>query len=509
MEITAKAELNEFLTYAHSVGCKEDQLRHFLSGGYVPQPKQCVFHAAAREADLPGGPDEIGFGGSRGPGKSHSIFAQVALDDCQRAPGLKCLYLRKIGKQAKEQLEDLRLRVLFSIPHHYNRQEGVITFNQWGNSRILLGHFKDEKDIEAYLGLEYDLIAIEEASTLSASKYQALRDSNRTSKSNWRPRIYNSTNPGGVGHVFYKKRFIIPYRTGTEKYTRFIPATIDDNRFIDNDYRRKIEENTGWKLKAYRYGDFDIEAGQYFDSWNYMVHVCKPFQIPDYWVKFGAYDHGYHHPFGFGFFACNEDGEVWLYREIVDRGKRPDEIARMVWQYADAAKLQYIVAGHDCWATRDGGPDIAKQFKDLGQYSLTLKQANIDRKQGASQMRDYLAHENLIPGLRGPRLHIFDNCLHTIAQIPAMIRNPDDVEDVLKMDADDDDVDTGDDLYDMVRYGIMTRPPIAKVPQPEFKGYSNEVFQQQRVDNFLNKRRKQLAKRAKGEYNDPNLGKNF
>ena len=36
----------------------------------------------------------LGFGGARGPGKSHATFAQVALDDCRRYDGLKALYLR-------------------------------------------------------------------------------------------------------------------------------------------------------------------------------------------------------------------------------------------------------------------------------------------------------------------------------------------------------------------------------------------------------------------------------
>ena len=49
---------------------------------------------------------ELGFGGARGPGKSHASFAQLALDDCRRYPGLKTLYLRKVGKQAREQFEE-------------------------------------------------------------------------------------------------------------------------------------------------------------------------------------------------------------------------------------------------------------------------------------------------------------------------------------------------------------------------------------------------------------------
>ena len=180
-----------------------------------------------------------------GPGKSHASFAQLALDDCRRTPGLKGLYLRKVGKQAREQFEDLRRSVLPAVRHDYDKRTGVVTL--WQDSRIVLGHFRSESEIDNYLGIEYDVILIEEATTLTESKYRALRDSNRTAKRGWRPRIYSTTNPGNIGHGWYKRRFIEPFRRGQQHDTRFVPATVDDNRFIDPGYRRKLEENIGWK----------------------------------------------------------------------------------------------------------------------------------------------------------------------------------------------------------------------------------------------------------------------
>lgn len=265
---------------ARNLGVPRDQLERFFRGHYAPQPKQLQFHAACRLADLPDGPDQIGFGGARGPGKSHAVFAQIALDDCQRIPNLKVLYIRKVAKNAREQFEDLRRSVLSKIPHDYNRQ-GIITFKN--GSRIVIGHFRTEGDVDQYLGLEYDVIVIEEATTLSLAKYKTLRDSNRTSKPNWRPRIYASTNPGNIGHVWFKERFITPARKNQESATHFVFATVDDNRFIDEGYKKKLEDNTGWKLRAYRFGDWDIAAGQYFSTWSHDHHVIDPFAIPDHW----------------------------------------------------------------------------------------------------------------------------------------------------------------------------------------------------------------------------------
>lgn len=184
----AATRLPAYARGARAAGCPRDQIARFCAAGYAAQPKQLLFHAACRECDQPDGPTQIGFGGARGGAKSHAMLAQIALDDCQRQPGLKALLLRRVGKAAREGFEDLRVRILKALPHEYRRSEGILVFPN--GSRIVLGHFKDESDIDAYLGLEYDVIGVEEATTLTQTKYKAIRTCCRTSKPAWRPRIY-------------------------------------------------------------------------------------------------------------------------------------------------------------------------------------------------------------------------------------------------------------------------------------------------------------------------------
>ena len=119
--------------------------------------------------DAPDGPMAIGYGGARGGGKSHWLLAQMGADDCQRVPGLKCLLLRKVGKANLEHFEDLRRRLFGRLNHEFSAFRGILSFAN--GSRIIAGHFQNEKDIDAYLGLEYDVIGIEEATTLTARKW--------------------------------------------------------------------------------------------------------------------------------------------------------------------------------------------------------------------------------------------------------------------------------------------------------------------------------------------------
>jgi phage terminase large subunit len=446
---------SEFQSAARRAGVPRDQLQNFLRAYYVPQPKQLLFHAACRAADKADGPDQIGFGGARGPGKSHGAFAQVALDDSQRCPGLKTLYIRKISKNAREQFEDLRRAVLRNVPHDYNRS-GVITFAN--GSRIVTGHFRTEGDVDQYLGLEYDVVVIEEATTLSLAKYKTLRDSNRTSKPGWRPRIYATTNPGNVGHVWFKDRFITPARKFHETDTRFVFATVDDNRLVDPGYKKKLEDNTGWKLRAYRFGDWDIAAGQYFSTWNYDEHTCEPFIIPAHWPVWGCLDYGFTHPTAF-YLLTEFDGEITITGEHVEAKKLPrdhaEAMARIASKHGRRIEDISVFAGADVFANKgdENAKTIAQQYEAHG---VNMVPAPMDRISGWGEMLDLLGDpgrdENPIPA----RLKITRDCVKLIECVPALQHNPNKPEDVLKWDIDDEGTG-GDDPADAARYGLMAR----------------------------------------------------
>ncbi len=435
---------------ARPLNFSPEQLENFVAAGYVPQRKQLEFHAAARLCDRPDGPTQIGFGGARGPGKSHASFAQLALDDCRRIPGLKALYLRLSAKQAREQSDDLRRVVLKRVPHRYIRSEGLVTFPN--GSRIVIGHFRNENDVDQYLGLEYDVILIEEATTLSDTKYRALRDSNRTSK-DFRPRIYTTANPGGIGHVWYKNRFVDPYRNKQEADTRFIPATIEDNIVIDPDYRRKLEENTGWKLRAHRYGDWEIAAGQFLDSFRYEEHVIEPFPIPPEWHCFMGMDYGYKHPTVFLLLAEDGDDNIYVIDEHVQSGWLPQQHAQAVKAMVERngvseEALWHVYSGPDIFAKRSE-LTISDRYNEEDLY---FNKAETDRIQGANEVRTRLGNVDMgIP----PSLFIFNRCRRLIECLPNLQNDPKNPEDVLKVNVNEESLG-GDDTYDALRYAVTT-----------------------------------------------------
>ena len=118
---------------------------------------------------------------------------------------------------------------------------------------------------------------------------------------------------------------------------------------------------------------------------------------------------------------------------------------------------------------------------------IILARAQIDRVQGASQLRRYLAWQGTESGK--PRLFIFNTCPITWGALTRMEYDTDHPEDVLKIDATDGDPRTGDDAYDMIRYGMMSRPQITDRPKVRIRPGTPQMVEHNRklLDEQLQK----------------------
>lgn len=391
---------------------------------------------------------EVAFGGARGPGKSHAMLAQMGLDDCQRRAGLKCLLLRRVGKAVRESMEDLRGRVLAHCLHKYNRTSGTLTFRN--GSRIILGHFKDERDIDNYLGLEYDVIGTEEATTLPLSRIKAIRTCNRTSMAGWRPRMYYNANPGGIGHNWFKHRFVI--ETGQP---RFIAATYRDNKFLDPWYESKLNDLTGWLRRAWKDGDWDVHAGTYFTNFVPKVHVVDPFRVDRLgWTFYLAMDYGWTHPNVFLLFARDNQSSLYFIDGYAASRRLPaahhNKILELLsrWQLRPA-DIRSFVMGTDAWRPNEKGVTVAESYRALGWRPTQAKMARV---QGATELLRRLGD---IEADIEPTMRIFSTCQELIEQLPMLQHDGHHPEDVLKVDVDEDGFG-GDDWYDAARYAVMS-----------------------------------------------------
>lgn len=458
MEVLNQTALRNCLLAAKDAGVPRDQADTFVSHGYIPLPWQWDFHAVARLADQPDGPVDIGLGGARGPGKSHACLSQAAMDDCQRVPNLKGLFLRQTGVAAQESFDDLVDKVLRGrIP--YKKTGGMLSFAN--NSRVLMGGFQYEKDIDKYIGIEYDFIIVEELNQITEEKYTKLRGSLRTSKMNWRPRMYVSFNPGGIGHQFVKNRYVLPHMKNAQQETQFIPSTYRENPYLNKEYIEYLEGLTGELGRAWREGDWDIFAGQAFPEFRQKTHGIKPIK-PSLSFEHGlSIDWGYTDKKPCSFAAYMHalikmklpDGQNFnrliTYMEWSGNSKRPKEWAKII--YEDCLKMgikpQRGIADSSMFnPSSDYGKSISSLFMDEwkalnnGDSWLSLGRGTKDRIGRKATTHDWLS--TAPDGL--PYWLITENCFQLLTTLP-----------ILQIDEHNfEDVDTQglDDPYDSVTY---------------------------------------------------------
>ena len=414
----------------------------------------------------------------------------MGADDCQRVPGLKCLLRRKVGKANLEHFEDLRRRLFNRLPHEFSAFRGILAFAN--GSRIIAGHFQNEKDIDAYLGLEYDVIGIEEATTLTARKYQDITTCCRTSKSNWRPRIYSTTNPGGVGHGWYRTKFIVPFQNKRQTDTVFVPARVGDNAFNNPEYRKVLENLSGWQKRAWLDGSWDIAAGQYFTTLRREVHVVEDFDDTRAHEWFAALDYGFAH-YTVCLLGCRDgDGNTFIVDEHAERLWLPQRHAAAIKAMVERHKmngvvamrgiprlsmrsqeevqnrplvladLKRFVAGADVFSRQSDGTTIAQQY---AKHGITLRCANADRVNGWAEVLQGFGDTE--GGVR-PTLFIHARCRRLIETLPALQHDPNRPEDVLKVDADEDG-NGGDDAADALRYLVATKS--RTITQRKLRGF--------------------------------------
>jgi hypothetical protein len=153
------------------------------------------------------------------------------------------------------------------------------------------------------------------------------------------PIVRSATNPGNIGHGWVKKMFVDagPYmsiqtqeiysealRKSKKIRTQYIPALAMENPFITEDYIFELEQKPEALRNALLNGDWDSFEGQVFTEFvnkpeHYVdrigTHVIEPFDIPLWWKRYVSFDHGYSRPFSIGFWAIDEAGRAYRYKE--------------------------------------------------------------------------------------------------------------------------------------------------------------------------------------------------
>jgi phage terminase large subunit len=414
-------------------------------------------HPGPQEKALQRSEYEILFGGSRGPGKTDAGL--VWLTDHLTNPRFRALVIRKNADDLSDWVDRAaRMYGGFGVKVAY--RPPILSFPS--GAIIKTGHLKDDQAYTKYQGHEYQRILIEELTQIPDEKrYLQLLASCRSTIPDIKPQIFCTTNPGGVGHSWVKKRWRIdeyplgskPFNDPTSGRLRiFIKATVDDNPTlmqIDPGYVNFLEslKDTDVELwKAWRNGDWNTFAGQYFKEWSPNLHIMDSFTPKGGLYHIGGLDWGRTDPFCFLpsiilpiTYEDILDGTVYkfyrviTYREFYGTDKSPKEWSQIITPAMDKmgvpiSQLTWIQADNQIFNPQnDNSISIADQFyQDNLAWQGKLKAASKERIGGWENMHNWLS---LAPdGL--PYWLITANCTNLIASIPELIHDDNIVEDV-------------------------------------------------------------------------------
>ena len=374
-----------------------------------PNPKQAEFFMARERY--------VAYGGARAGGKSWAVRMKCVLLALNYT-GIQILLLRRTFQELKENHVIPLQKTLNGIAV-YKSTDNVFLFP--GGSRIKMGYCDREADVLQYQGQSYDVIAMEEATHFTEFQFKALMESNRYSgmmHETFRPRMYFSCNPGGVGHAWVKRLFIDKKYEKEEdpaNYT-FIKSTIYDNYvMMENNpgYVKDLETLPDARRRAMLYGDWDVLEGQYFPEFRRDTHVCKPFPIPKHWRIYRAFDYGLDMLAAI-WAAIDEEENAYVFRDVNEPNLTISVAAKKI-QSTSAEEAYITLAPPDLWArSQESGRSKADMFRAAG---LPIVKTSNNREAGWMAVREMLQ----LRGEGKPRLQIFENCTTLIEHLPQLL----------------------------------------------------------------------------------------
>lgn len=419
---------------------------------YTPFPKQQEFHRSPAKYRL--------FGGAAGPGKSAALTWE-AIIQANEYPNVDTLLLRRTFPELEESLlREFHRNVPLDMYKSFNESKHIVTW--WNGSTTRFGYCQSEQDVYQYQGAEFLFIGIDELTMFTLRQWQFLTSRNRCPIQGAFPNMAGATNPGNIGHVWVKSlwgcsgpKCPAPGMERPDQYDpseyEFIRARLSDNPIYANDagYRKTLEALPTHLRDAFLFGSWDIFAGQYFDIFDRKKHITKVGELQSWYPRWISIDWGFAHNFAVYWHTTLPGGRFATYREFVDHGLEPDVLVRMIAEMSKGEHISDIYISPDTDSRRDSPDTIYKQmgklFESFGMPHC--RKADDDRKGGWLLLHQLLKNECLV---------IDESCEHLISKIPAAVRDPDDIEDIQKVD--------GDDEIDAWRYGYKSRLEPAQAP---------------------------------------------
>jgi phage terminase large subunit len=400
--------------------------------------------------------DDLLYGGAAGGAKSTSIMIFAALRRMAH-PGSNGIIFRRTYPQLEKSLI-LKSRELYpKFNAIYNESKKVWKFPNGALQHF--GYCERDADVYNFHSDEYHDMCFDEASLMTEFQITYLTSRCRSTLPNCKPLIRLASNPGNVGHLFLKKRYIEPSKISktwtddrTGKTMGFISAKIADNPAIlelDPGYIKRLRELGEQKYLALAEGSWDVFEGAYFD-FDMRLGVLPYKRVPDTdTFKFLSLDWGYGEPACVLWWEVMPSGRIYVYRELYCPKLSNNELGQRILDMSPSnEKYEYIACDPSIWGKtsefKDGAESVQQQIQNVLGQRINMIASNNNRIAGWTKLNEYFQ----LAGDGRPWIQISPLCENLIRTLPTMMHDEKNPSDVSKLGEDH--------ACDSLRYGIMS-----------------------------------------------------
>lgn len=269
---------------------------------------------------------EVLLAGPAGTGKSFAALYKVHLM-CLANPGMRALVVRKTHKSLtstglvtfREQVA--KEAIAAGVCKWYGGSgEKPAQYIYANGSAIVVGGLDNPDKI---MSAEYDVAYVQEATDLTPDDWEKINSRLRNGVVSFQ-QLLADCNPQQPRHWLKtrcdEKRTVMLYgrhednprlfsdpdpRTGDQEITTYGRAYLD-----------RLDNLTGVRKERLRYGRWAAAEGLIYGDWDPKVHLSDRKKLPMGWRRIWTVDFGFVHPFVWQMWAVDDDGALWLEKEI-------------------------------------------------------------------------------------------------------------------------------------------------------------------------------------------------
>lgn len=270
---------------------------------------------------------EVLISGPAGTGKSRACLEKIHMM-CLMTPGLRAGIFRKtLSSLGSTALVTWRRFVIAEslatgdVIYFGGSAQEAPQYRYSNGSTVTIGGMNHPDRI---MSSEYDIVYVQEATELTIDDLEAIV----TRLRNWRvsfQQLLMDCNPAGDKHWL-----LLRCHSGA---TRLIESRHEDNPVLfdddlnlterGRDYIAKLDRLTGVRLQRLRYGKWVSAEGVIYEEFDPAYHVLpwdydeagNRLPLPPEWPRYWVIDFGIVHPFVCKWYAEDDDGTLYMYRE--------------------------------------------------------------------------------------------------------------------------------------------------------------------------------------------------